>query len=48
MSNIKYFGFVKESASVPVFAVILDKAIEQDLKIEVSKVSCYSLRLLLV
>ena len=38
MTNIKYFGFAKEGASVPVLGLTLSHSDEEDIKIEVSKV----------
>ncbi len=38
MSNIKYLGFVKDSASVPVYGYTADRSIEEQLKTEVPKV----------
>ena len=38
MTNIKYCGFAKEGASVPVLGLTLIATEEEDIKIEVSKV----------
>jgi hypothetical protein len=33
MANIKYFGFAKESASVPILGLILQESDKEDIKI---------------
>ena len=44
MTNIKYFGFAKVGASVPVLGLTLSPSDEEDIKIEVSKVTKTSSR----
>lgn len=44
MSSIRFFGFSKEQSSLPVYALTLDKTLEELLKPEIAKVSTHSYR----